>query len=430
MGHVSGLLKLINQSPTAFHVVDNSTQLLEENGFQKLELHNRWHLEPNHKYYLSGDQSTLIAFTTGSQKPWETGFHITGAHTDSPGFKLKLEGEMIAHGTHRITAEKYGSPIIATWFDRDLSIAGRIVVRGKNGLTVKTFDLKDPLAIIPNVAIHLDPKHHEGMPYNLQHHIPAIYAVNGGFKKGIKGLIAESLNISPKEFLTGDVFLYPSQPGSVIGADRSIIAAPRLDNQTMCYAALQGLLKGDGENQMTIFFNHEEVNDYMPQGAGSLFLRNALERITIALGGEREDLFTTLAKTLFISADMTHGVHPNYPEKHDPAYMPELNKGPVIKTNALQKYATTAPTAAYILDLCHRAKIPCQQIVNRSDMRPGSTIGPLTAGLTGIQTVDLGNPLWGMHSCRESVGAKDVDHIVNLLATFFNRSKCGTWPLL
>ena len=413
------LLEYIDRSPTPFHAVTGLAQMLEKHGFAQLDEKDSWDLSPGGKYYVTRNTSSLAAFVLGAKPPETSGFKIIGAHTDSPNLRLKPDPVYEKHGYAQLGVEVYGGVLLSTWTDRDLSLAGRVILRSQETCLLK---IDRPLLRIPQLAIHLNRSVNEkGLILNQQTHLPPILSL-GKSKDGLKDLIAKEIKHRPGDIVGMELSLYDIQPGAFAGLNREFLLAPRLDNLASCHAATQALLQSTEKDPATralVFYDNEEVGSETAQGSGSPFLKDILERILLRSNKPREAFLRAIARSTLISADMAHAVHPNYPELHDPNHMPTINNGPVIKANAGQRYATDGKTGAYFEMLCERAGVKAQKFVMRSDLACGSTIGPITAANLGIRTVDAGNPMLSMHSAREMAGVKDHWDIIKVFKEFF-----------
>ncbi|MEC7641711.1 MAG: M18 family aminopeptidase [Nitrospinota bacterium] len=415
------LLQYIDKCPTPFHAVAELRNLLKERQFIELNEADPWSLSPGGKYFTVRNESSMVVFKTGSDAPEKTGYKIIGAHTDSPNLRLKPDPTYHKNGYVQLGVEVYGGVLLSTWTDRDLSLAGRVFLRDSGGKTVaKLFMAEQPVVRIPQLAIHLNRKVNEkGLILNKQNHLPPIFSLTGGSSEdALKQWLGDQLDCSPSEILSMDLSLYDVQKGALAGPENEFLFVSRLDNLASCHAAAMAFLEVD-EPGALIFYDNEEIGSVTAQGAGSPFLKDVLERIQLGIGASRESFLRALARSLFISADMAHAVHPNYADKHDSQHMPVINQGPVIKVNAGQRYATDGDTAARFELLCERAGVPVQKFVMRSDLACGSTIGPITAAKLGIRTVDVGNPMLSMHSIREMAGSKDHWDLVRVLKEFF-----------
>lgn len=422
------LLDFIHESPSSFHAVESVKKMLLLQGFEELQLETRWTLHPGSKYFVTRNTSALIAFMVGLGEPELHGFNLIGTHTDSPSFRVKPSAEIPVEGQYlKLNVETYGGPILNTWLDRPLSLAGRVVLRGNSPFTpqVKLYRSDDPLLVIPNLAIHMNRKVNEGLELNKQKDmLPLLTQITEGLQK--EGILihhlAETLGCLSEDILDFDLFLYEYEKGSLIGLQKEFISSGQLDDLAMVHAGAWALAKAKPtlKTQVLACFDHEECGSTSKQGAASPFLAHVLERILLAQQKDRESYFLALAHSFLISADMAHALHPNAGEKHDPVNRPILNKGPVIKISANQSYTTDAESAAVFTALCQRAGVQCQKFVNRSDERGGSTIGPISSTHLDIRSVDIGNPLLAMHSVRELGGVKDHLAIAKVFSTFYD----------
>ncbi|MGL5693475.1 MAG: M18 family aminopeptidase [Peptostreptococcaceae bacterium] len=421
------LLDYIYESPTSFHAVDTSVNLLKGNGFKEIKLNEKWNLEIGKKYYVTKNSSALVAFVINSKEIENQGFRMIASHSDSPSFRIKPNAQMSVANTYlKLNTECYGGPILSTWLDRPLSIAGRVVLQGESILNPKErlVNFKKPLCIIPNVAIHLNRSINDGYKYNKQKDmLPLVGLINDTLEKDnfLVKTIAKELNVEVEEIIDFDLFLYEYEKGCLMGANEEFISTGRLDNLSMAHASLHALINScsdKGINLVTVFDN-EEVGSSTKQGADSNMLVNILERICLSLGKNREEFFTSIYSSFLISADLAHGVHPNMEEKHDPTNKPVLGKGPVIKINANQSYTTDAYSASIYKSICKKSKVEYQEFVNRSDERGGSTIGPISSTHIDIPSVDIGTPILAMHSIRELGTVVDHYNIYKTFNTFF-----------
>lgn len=419
---LQSLLEFIDRSPTPFHAVQEMTRTLSDKGFNKLTETDAWNLVPNGKYFLTRNDSSLIAFEVGT-KP-DAGFKIIGAHTDSPNLRLKPNAGFAKSGYLQLGVEVYGGVLLSTWTDRDLSLAGRVILGSKKKPFSKLIRFNEPLLRIPQLAIHLNRDvNKKGLILNAQNHLPPIFSLEQKSSPDeiLKKMISHELKCKPADILGLELSLYDTQPGTLAGPEKEFIFSGRLDNLASCHSAMHALTestKKDPATKVIAFYDHEEVGSETAQGAGSPFLKDVLERITLT--GERETFFRAMAKSFFISADMAHAVHPNYSDKYDTQHMPIINGGPVIKSNAGQRYATEGLSSAWFEELCNKAKVPVQKFVVRSDLGCGSTIGPITAANLGVRTVDVGNPMLSMHSIREMSGSKDHEYMIRAFKEFFH----------
>lgn len=421
--HARALTQFIDASPTAFHAAKNIEDELCKTGFIALDETQRWKLEPGKGYFVSRNETAVIAFIVGGKKPCDSGFRLIGAHTDSPSLKIKPASESISNYYVKVGVEVYGGPIVSTWLDRELGIAGRVFVRAGNKTITKLFDSKAPVAIIPNAAIHMNRDINKGFEYNRQTHLPALLSISETTPEdgALNAYLADQLSVPAKDIVDYELYLYEHTPACITGIKGDFITAGRLDDLAMSHGILTALCTTHAPEATVVgtFFDNEEIGSQTLHGADSQFLRDTLERVNLVSGGNNEDLYRAYASSFMISADMAHALHPNYSDKHDSAYAPIINKGPVIKANANYRYATTAASSIMFEELCEKAGVPCQKLIPRSDSTPGSTIGPMTSARMGIPTVDVGNPMWAMHSIRETAGVKDHAMMTEVFITFF-----------
>lgn len=421
------LLDYIYDSPTSFHAVETSIELLEKNGFKEVKLNEKWNLKVEGKYYVTKNSSALIAFTINSNNIEKEGFRMIASHSDSPSFRIKPNAQMSVENTYlKLNTECYGGPILNTWLDRPLSIAGRVVIKSENILNPeeKLVNLRKPICIIPNVAIHLNRSINDGYKYNKQKDmLPLVGLINDALEKDnfLLKEIAKELKVEVEDILDFDLFLYEYEKGCLMGINEEFISTGRLDNLSMAHASLNALINTSGKHGINLIsiFDNEEVGSSTKQGADSNMLLNILERICISLGKTREEFFTSIYSSFIISADLAHGVHPNMAEKHDPTNRPVLGKGPVIKINANQSYTSDAYSASVYKSICKEANVRYQEFVNRSDERGGSTIGPISSTHIDIPSVDIGSPILAMHSIRELGSILDHYGIYKTFAKFF-----------
>ena len=423
------LIDFIHESPSPYHVVQNLKDKLLNQGFQELNLTETWKLEKGKKYFTTKNNSAIFTFSIGTKDLPSCGIKMICAHSDSPGFKIKPEPEMLVENKLlKLNTEVYGGPILMTWLDRPLSIAGRVSLKSDNPLFPKSafVDFKKPLLIIPNLAIHLNRSVNDnGIALNKQKDmLPFMGIVNETFEKDnyLVGLIAQELNVAPEEIIDFDLTLYEYEKGCVMGMNDELISSPKLDDLAMAHAGFKAILESDNTEttQMLCIFDNEEVGSVTKQGAGSPVLNNILQRINFGLRYNQDDFYKTIYNSFMISADMAHSIHPNLVEKHDPILHPVINEGPVIKIHANQKYTTDGDSGAVFETICKKAGVPYQKFVNRSDMAGGSTLGNVSTGQIDIRTVDIGNPMLAMHSIRELGGVLDQSYVVKAFTTFYN----------
>lgn len=421
------LLDFIEESPSAFHTVESVKKMLIPQGFRELHIMDKWSLAPGGKYFTTRNSSALIAFTIGLDEPEKHGFRIIAAHTDSPTFRIKTAPEITVEGHYlKLNLETYGGPILNTWLDRPLSIAGRVIQRGESPFSPQTklFNSCRPLLVIPNLAIHMNRKINEGLELNKQKDMLPLLAMmtEDLHKNGVLiNHLAQSLDCRPEDIIDFDLFLYEAEKGCIVGLQQEFISSPRLDDLAMVHAGTWaiGKVKPSLSTQVLACFDHEECGSTSKQGAASPLLSHVLERILLAQKKGREAYFQALEHSFLISADMAHALHPNAGEKHDPIIRPILNGGPVIKISANQSYTTDAESAAVFSAICKLVNVPVQKFINRSDERGGSTIGPISSTHLDIRSVDIGSPILAMHSVRELGGVKDHLGIAKVFRAFF-----------
>jgi len=422
------LIEFIQVSPTAFHSVLEIERRLLKNGFTKLDESVNWVLTPGEKYYVVRNNSSLAAFISGHQKVQDCGFKIVGAHTDSPTLRIKNEGASVKGSLLRMSVEPYGGGIHSTWLDRNLSLAGRVMLENAGGNLEKHFiDLKAPVAIIMNQAIHMKREMNKGIEYNRQDHLQAVFSgipQNNEDDPSIlfKKLIGEKAAVNPEKIVDMELYLYDVQKGLINGMNSEFISAGRIDNLAMCHSICEAIISTPAadETSVAVFFDNEEVGSRTLQGADSSFLRDLLDRITLVNGGTSEDTYRSRANSFAVSADGAHAHHPNYADSHDPAYAPVINGGPVIKISTTYRYSTTSETASVFKKLCRDTSVPYQELINRSDIPSGSTIGTMTSSLTGIKSIDVGSPMFAMHSIRETAGVLDHFYMTEVLKSFYS----------
>ncbi|HAB91082.1 MAG TPA: M18 family aminopeptidase [Pseudomonas sp.] len=417
-----GLLDFLKRSPSPFHATQSMAEALQAAGYQALDERETWQLQPQGRYYVTRNDSSIIAIKLGQHDPVQHGIRMVGAHTDSPCLKVKPQPELARHGYWQLGVEVYGGVLLSPWFDRDLSLAGRVTFKHNEQLQSRLIDFKQAIASIPSLAIHLNREANSGWAINAQTELPPVLAqLQGETKQDFRALLADQLQrehaISDACVLDYELCFYDSQPAALIGLNQDFIASARLDNLLSCYSGLQALLNSnDQHSQVLVCTDHEEVGSNSACGADGPFLEQVLRRVL----NSEEDFVRCIQHSLLISADNAHGIHPNYADKHDANHGPLLNHGPVIKVNANQRYATTSETSSFFKLLCQQADIPVQSFVTRSDLGCGSTIGPITASQLGVQTIDIGVPTFAMHSIRELAGSKDLGYLLSVLQTFYN----------
>lgn len=412
------LFEYIEKSPTAFHAVENTASILENNGYERLCEGEKWSLKEGKGYFVTRNGSSLIAFKIPSKD--FRGFMMTAAHSDSPSFKIKENSELADGNYVRLSSEKYGGMLCSTWLDRPLSIAGRVTIRTQKGFETKNVDLEDFKVIIPNVAIHMNRNANDGMAYNAAVDMIPLFG-DASSKDSFLSAVAEKSGAEKDDIISTDLFLYNLDKGAEWG---NFITAPRLDDLQCAFASLEGFLKAKESESTPVYclFDNEEVGSQTKQGASSTFLADTLERINSAMGGDGEALKTKIANSFLVSCDNAHAVHPNHGEYADKNHSVYMNKGIVIKYNANQKYTTDALSDALFRLICEKANVPVQSYANRADMLGGSTLGNISNTQVSLNTVDIGLAQLAMHSALETAGAKDTEYMAKALEVFFSSS--------
>ena len=413
------LLAFIKKSPTAFQATAEMEKKFAENGYQLLSEQEYWKLQPGGKYIVTRNHSALIAFSIPKKECRK--FHIIASHSDSPAFKIKENPEMRVENAYtKLNVEGYGGMLMAPWFDRPLSVAGRVVVRRDGSLKEELVNIDRDLVMIPSLAIHMNREANKGVSYNPQKDLLPLLGC-GDSKPELLKIVAEEIKVKEEDILAHDLFLYNRMEGTIWGADREFVSAPRLDDLQCAFASMEGMLAGKHEKSIAVHcvLDNEEVGSGTKQGAASTFLKDTLLRINMGLGRTYEEYLMTLAGSFMVSADNAHALHPNYTDKTDPTNHPVLNKGIVIKFNANQKYCTDAVSAAIFKELCTKAGVPYQTFVNRSDIAGGSTLGNISNTQVPMNTVDIGLPQLAMHSPYETAGVKDTEYLVRAAEELF-----------
>ena len=413
------LIQFIENSPTCFHAVASMKEMLEKEGYTELKEADKWEIKKGGNYYVTRNDSSLIAFSVpeGEAK----GFRIMASHSDSPCFKIKENPEMTVDNKYvKLNVERYGGMICAPWFDRPLSVAGRVIVKEDGKLVTKLVDVDRDLLMIPNLAIHMNREVNDGYKYNAQKDLLQLFgdiAEKDTFMKNI----AEAADVKEENILGHDLFLYNREKGSVWGANEEYVSIGRLDDLQCAFSSLKGFLAGEKKEYIAVHcvLDNEEVGSGTKQGAASTFLYDVLVRANQALGQDYEDYLRYLANSFMVSADNAHAVHPNYTEKADPVNRPYLNEGIVIKHSANQKYCTDGVSAAMFKDLCNEAEVPFQTFTNRSDILGGSTLGNISNTKVALNAVDIGLPQLAMHSPYETVGVKDTEYLIKAATKLF-----------
>ena len=420
--HVEELFQFIENSPSCFHAIETIRKKLNAEGFIELVEGRSWQIEKGKKYYVTRNLSSIIAFKIPEND--FKNFHIVASHSDSPTFKIKENAEIEVNNKYvKLNTEKYGGMICSTWFDRPLSIAGRILVKEGNLVKTHLVNIDKDLVIIPNLAIHMNRAVNDGYKYNAQIDMLPLYGDNTS-KGSLMKTVAQSVGVEEDSILGTDLFLYNRMRGTKIGANSEYISSPRLDDLECAYASLSAFLSETNSNSASVYcvFDNEEVGSGTKQGADSTLLYDVLRRINMCLGNSEEDYYKLIASSFMVSADNAHALHPNYSDKSDPTNKVYINDGIVIKYNANQKYTTDAVSASIFKSICDSVNVPYQTFTNRSDILGGSTLGNISNAHVSLNTIDLGLAQLAMHSTYETAGAKDVTYLIDALKAFYNTS--------
>ena len=422
--HAQALLNYIDESPSPWHAVRTSEIALCAKGFSELIEGDTWSLERNGRYYVKRDDSSIIAFTVGTNDLGQDGFRLLGAHTDSPGLRVKPKPDNQQSGVNRLGVEVYGGALLATFTDRDLSLAGRVHIEQGGKLMSKLIHFKKPFLRLPNLAIHMNKKvNTDGLKLNKQTELPLLLSISNE-QPPLIDLLATELNIDTNVISAWELHACDTQAGTLYGLNGEFYANSQLDNLASCHAGLSALLSDSSlnSNQFNVcaFFDHEEIGSNSHKGADGSFLPDVFERIAGSLSVSTEDYKRALSNSFMISADMAHAYQPNFPSAYEPDHKVLVNHGPVIKVNANIRYASNSASQSRFIQLCEQANVPYQQYSHRTDIGCGSTIGPMTSARLGINTVDVGCPMWAMHSIRESAGVQDHLYITRVFTQFFS----------
>ncbi len=425
---IKRLLSFLDASPVNFLAVKNISKELEKNGFSRMNPQEPLgKIEAGEKFFVTKNDSSIYAFQIGKKPLDDAGFHMICAHCDSPTFRIKPNAEMLCEGgIVKLNTEVYGGPIMSTWFDRPLTLAGRVIVKGESAMNPQTLllHIQRPLLQISNLAIHFNRQVNDGVKLSKQKDVlPILGIINDELEKGnlLMNVITGELNIKKEDILDFDLYLADATPACTFGVHDEFISSGRLDDLSMCWAGVEAMIATDTNDttQVLAIFDNEETGSQTKQGAGSPFLSYMLQRIALAQSGTEEAYYQAVERAFMISADNAHAWHPNYSEKFDPTNHPKLGGGPVIKFNAAQKYASDAVSAAIFANICDAAGVPCQRFVNHSDVAGGSTLGNILASSIPLKGVDMGNAILAMHSCRETGSVIDHEYCVKAFTKFY-----------
>ena len=412
---IGRLTDFLDRSPTPWHAVANISELLERAGFIRLDERSVWTLESGASYFVVRSDGALVAWRQPSDV---VGWTLFGAHTDSPNLRVRPEPIVKKHGYFQLGLEVYGGVLLSTWFDRDLSLAGRVAIANEGSVLSELVDFERAVGVVPNLAIHLNRDANSGWKINPQEELPMILArAEKDAELDFKELLARELDRSPQDIAAFEICAYPTESAQIVGLEQELLASARLDNLLSCFIVVEAIVNNDqAEGTMIVLNDHEEIGSVSTSGADGPFLESVLRRATI-----EADFEQVRVNSLMVSIDNAHGVHPNYAAKHDEGHRPLLNEGPVVKVNANHRYATTALTQGIIEQAAEKADVPLQYFSSRADLGCGSTIGPLTAGRLGIDTIDFGCAQFAMHSARETCGVKDPELMLKLLTQLTQR---------
>ena len=417
--YVEGLFSFIDKSPSPFHAIEAMKEMLIAAGFREMQENKSWELEKGSSYFVVRNDSAIIAFKMPNEE--FKGFHMVASHSDSPSFKIKENAELTLDKAYtKLNVEKYGGMIMSSWFDRPLSVAGRVYVNTEHGIEKKMIHFDEDLLVIPNLAIHMNRDVNNGVKYSAQTDMCPVLSATAD-KTQFGTLLAEKAGVNIEDVLGQDLYLYTRQKGLVVGVDKDMIMSPRLDDLECAYSSMHAMIESTPGKFVNIcaVLDNEEVGSGTRQGADSDFLYSTLKRIVYAMGGNEEAYMQAVAESFLISADNAHAVHPNHPEKADPTNRPVLNGGIVIKYSGNQKYTSDAFSGSVMKKLCMEAEVPYQVFYNHSDVLGGSTLGNISTAHVSVASVDIGLPQLAMHSAVETAGVKDVEYLVKVLKEFY-----------
>lgn len=421
------LFTLLQEGVTPFQVVEKVKEQLEEAGFEELSMQEIWGLNHGKKYYVIHNKTSLVAFTIGKNVMYQEGFRMAVAHTDFPAIRIKPNPEVKSNEYRQLNVEVYGGPVLNTWLDRPLGIAGKVMLKSEQVFSPKTryFKSEKPVVTIPNLAIHMNPEINKGIELNRQTQILPIAGImqeNELDEQFFMHYLAEELEVEAEDILSYDLYLYNEECPKLVGMKEELVSSPRLDNLTSVQALVEGIISGDKEEGMNLIalFDHEEIGSRTKQGAGSILLRDIVEKIQLALGRDAMQIVDAIYQSMLISADVAHATHPNWQIKSDITNQVILNEGFCIKEAGNQNYATDSEGMAIVKQICKQKEIPYQEYVNRSDIRGGSALGSIADTFLPLQTVEIGVPLLAMHSARETMGKEDLKALSKFMTAYFS----------
>ena len=424
------LMEYIKKAVTPYHAVAEGEAMLKEAGFEELSLRKAFSIQKGKKYFINAYGTALFAFTVGNEVTEQQAFHIGAGHTDYPCLHIKPQPELVTAGYMKLNIEVYGGPILNTWFDRPLSIAGRVALRGEDiySPTIQLVDFKRPVLTLPNLAVHMNREVNKGVELKPQNDmLPMLGMLSEKWNKEnyFLTMLANELQVNPEDIMDFDLYVYCAEEGSLVGYEEDMISCPRLDNLTSCYALLEALIseeRPDGINVIALY-DHEEIGSRSKQGAGSALLTMVLERIYEALGMSKATLQEAIARSFLFSVDVAHALHPNHTDKYDPVHQVRFNEGVVFKINSSQRYTFDTEALAIAQGICEKAEVKYKKFVNHSNVAGGGTLGPIISALLPMKTVDIGVPIMAMHSARELMGVDDQTHLTKMMKTFFSQIK-------
>lgn len=428
MNITKNFFDFLDNSTSPFYVIRNSSEILEQAGFQCLDFEKPWDLKKGGSYYVNLYDTTLFAFRVGEQIDENFMLRVAAAHTDFPAFRVKPNPEMKEKSYLRLNTESYGGMILSSWFDRPLSISGKVALKSDRLFQPREvlIDFKKPMLVIPNLAIHLNREVNQGVEINKQKDVlPLLGTSKENQPNYFRDIIAKELQVAPEDILDYDLFLYNMDPSTMVGMNEEFIVAPRLDDLSSAYALLQGIIDNCSKQDihMVCLFDNEEIGNRTKQGSASQFTTMLLEKLISALGMTKFNLYEALQRSMILSVDVAQAYHPNYSGKYDPTNIAELNQGIAFKIDTVQRYAFDTGAVAILQQLCDEYEIPYQKFVNRSDATAGGTMGPVISSQLPVRTVDIGVPLLAMHSARETMGTKDLESMVRLMKAYFSSNR-------
>lgn len=418
---VKNLITFIDNSPSCFHAIENIKKELINNNYQEFDEFNINKITKNTKCFFIRNGSSIIALDIGDIKD-DFSFNICASHSDSPSFKVKAKSLLGNKNYSKLSVEPYGGMLCAPWFDRPLSVAGRVVIKNNDSLEIKLLNIDKDILMIPNIAIHFNRQANSGYAYNMATDMQPVLSLDENID--INDLIAKNLNVKKDDIVSHDLFLYNRQKGVVWGANNEFVSDSQLDDLECAYSTLKGFLGGSNKSNINVYccFDNEEVGSRTRQGADSTFLNDILKRVTLALGYTENDYLRAISSSIMVSADNAHAVHPNHPELSDQLNQVFMNKGIVVKFNAAQSYTTDGLSYGIFNEICKKANVPTQTFTNRADLRGGGTLGNISASHVSLLSVDIGLAQLAMHSCYETAGVKDIDYMIDALKEFYSTS--------